>query len=138
MFIPHTTEETVAIVRHFSKFENAHEVQGRWGSHFGATPPALSTISTVNQKFDETGSVEALVRSGRLVSALTEDKLEEIKETVTTSLNLSVPEGSAQADVSIGSYHTVMTKLHFKSYHLTLIVALNKDDFDRHRQFCEA
>ena len=30
-----------------------------------------------------------------------------------------------------------MTKLHFKPYHRTLIVALNEDHFDRRSQFCE-
>ena len=138
MFIPRITEERVAMIRLFSKFENTHEVQRRWGHHFDTAPPALSTILTVNQRFDETGSVEDLVaRSGRPSSALTEDKLEEIKEMVTTSPNLSVREGSAQSVVSIGSYHTAMTKLHFKSYHPTLIVALNEDDFDRRSQSSE-
>ena len=78
------------MVRLFSKFENAHEVQRRWEHHFDTAFPALSTISAVNQRFDETGSVEDLARSGRPASALTEDKLEEIKEMVTTSPNLSI------------------------------------------------
>ena len=69
----------------------------------------------MNQRFDETGSVEDLARSGRPASVLTEDKLEEIKEMVTTSPNLPVREVSAQGGVSIGSYHTAMTKLHFKA-----------------------
>ena len=97
----------------------------------------MSTISAVNKNFDKTGSVEGLARSGRSASALTENKLEEIKEMVTTSPNLSVREGSAQTDVSIGSCHTAMTKLHFKPYHSTLIVTLNEDNLDRRGQFCE-
>ena len=60
-----------------------------------------------------------------------EDKLEEM---VTTSPNLSDREGSAQGGVSIGSYHTAMTFLHFNPYHTTWIVALNEDDFDRRSQ----
>ena len=97
----------------------------------------LSTICAVNQRFDETESVEDLVCRGRLASALTEDKLEEIKEIVTTSPNLLVREDSAQAGISIGSYHTPTIKLHFKPYHPTLIVTLNEDDFDWRNKFYE-
>ena len=96
----------------------------------------MSTISAANQ-FEETGSVEELAHSVQPSSALTEHKLEEIKEMVTTNPNLSVPEGSSQDGVSIGSYHTTMTKPHFSPYHSTLIVALNVDDFDRRSQFYE-
>ena len=92
---------------------------------------ASSTISAVNQRFVQTGSVEDLACSGRLPSALTEDKVEEIKEMITVSTNISVREGSAQARVSVNRYHTAMAKLHFKLYHPTLIVALNKANFDR-------
>ena len=91
----------------------------------------------MNQRFGETGSVEDLARSGRPASAFMEDKLEEIKEMVTTSPNLSAGEDSAQAAVSIGSYHTAMTKLHLKPYHPTLIGALNEDNCDRRSQFCK-
>ena len=137
MFISRTTEERAAMVRLFPKFENALEVQKRWEHHFNMTRPPMSTFSAVNQRFDETRSVEDLALSGRQKCALTEYKLKEIKEKVTTSPNLSVQEGSAQAGVSIGSYHPATTKLHFKPCHPTLIVALNEDDFDRHNQFCE-
>ena len=64
-------------------------------------------------------------------SALTKDKLEEI---ITTSPNLSIREGYAQTNVSIGNYQTARTKLHFKLYHSTLLVALSEDNFDRRIQ----
>jgi hypothetical protein len=94
----------------------------------------LATILAVNQRFEETGSVEDLQRSGRPVTILTEDKLEEM---VTSSPNLSVRQGSAQACISKTSYHVAMNKPHLKPYHPSLIVDLNEDDFDRRSQFCE-
>ncbi|CAF2008707.1 unnamed protein product [Rotaria magnacalcarata] len=138
MSLTRTTKKRVAmVVRLFSKFENAHEVQRKWKHHFDTPPPALSTISAVNQRFEETGSVEDLQRSGRPVTTLTADKLEEIEEMVTTSPNLSVRQGSVQAGISKSSYHDAMNILHLKPYHPSLIVNLNEDDFDRRNQFCE-
>jgi hypothetical protein len=137
MSVSRTTEERAAMVRLFSKFDNAHEVQRQWKHHFDTTPPAVSTILAVNQRFDETGSVEDLHRSGRPTTILTEEKLEEIQEMVTTNPNLSVRQGSAQAGIRKSSYHAAMTTLHLKPYHPTLIVDLNEDDFDRRSQFCE-
>ena len=42
---------------------------------------------------------------------------------------------SAQADISKSRYHTGMNKLHLKSYHPTVIVDLNEDEFGRRSQF---
>jgi hypothetical protein len=97
----------------------------------------LATILTVNQRFEETGSVEDLQRSGRPVTTLTEDKLKEIEEMVTSHSNLSVRQGSAQAGISKTSYHVAMNILHLKPYHSSVIVDLNESDFDRRSQFCE-
>ena len=59
-----TTEERVAMVRLFSKYEHAHEVQRQWKHHFNTSPPGLATITTVNQRFNKTGSVEDLPHTG--------------------------------------------------------------------------
>jgi hypothetical protein len=65
MSIPCTAKERVAMVRLFSKFENAHEVQRQWKYHFDTCPSALATILAVNQMFEERGSVEDLQPRGR-------------------------------------------------------------------------
>lgn len=56
---------------------------------------------------------------------------------VTTNPNLSIRQGSSQADISRSRYHVAMAKLHLRPYHPTLSVNLNDDDFDRHSQFCQ-
>jgi hypothetical protein len=78
MLTRRTTEEKVAMVRLFSKFENAHEVHRQWKYHFDTTPPDIHTILSVNRKFDETGTIEDLPRSDRPLNILSEKKLEEI------------------------------------------------------------
>ena len=64
MSMARTIEERVAMVRFFSKFENAHEVQRQWKDHFNMSPPVLTTVMTVNQRFNKIGSVEDLPRTG--------------------------------------------------------------------------
>ena len=131
-----TIDERVAIVRLFSKYENARDVQRRWEDHFDTTPPHLTTISLVNKKFDENGIVEDLPRSGR-PTVLSEEKLEEIEEMVTTNPQVSIRLGAGQAGIGTTSYYLAMKQLHFKPYRPTLIVDLNEDDFNRRSEFCE-
>ena len=75
MSMARTIEERVAMVRLFSKYENAHEVQRQWKHHFNTSPPALATITAVNQRFNKTGSVEDLPRTGRPATVLTEERI---------------------------------------------------------------
>ena len=113
-----TAEQRIAMVRLYSKFENAHEVRRQFLS--------------VNRKFDETRVVKDLPRS-----ALFEEKLKEMEELVINSPRLSVRQGAAQAGISKSTYQSVMEKLNFKPDRPTLIVHLNEDDFDRRSEFCE-
>ena len=50
------------MVRLFSKYENAHELQRH---HFNTSPPALPMMTAVNRRFNKTGSVEDLPRTER-------------------------------------------------------------------------
>ena len=59
----------------FSKYENAYEVQRQWKHHFNMSPPALATITAVNQRFNKTGSVEDLPRTGQPATILTEERI---------------------------------------------------------------
>ena len=65
MSMARTIEERVAMVRLFSKYENAHELQRQWKHHFNTSPTAWATITVVNQRFNKTGSVEDLPRTSR-------------------------------------------------------------------------
>lgn len=132
-----TVEERIAMVRLYSKFENAREVQRQWKHRFDTNVPTVDTILSVNRKFDENGVVEDLPRSGPPLSVLSEEKLEEIEELVINNPRLSVREGAARAEISKSTYQRAMKKLNFKPYRPTLIVQLNEDDFDRRSEFCE-
>ena len=70
-----TIEERITMVRLFSKYKNAHEVQRQWKHHFNTSPPDLVTITTVNQRFNKTGSVEGLPSTGESATVLTEKRI---------------------------------------------------------------
>ena len=63
------------MVRLFSKYENAHEVQRQWKHHVNICPPVLEMITAVNQRFNKTGSVEDLPSTGRPATVLTEESI---------------------------------------------------------------
>ena len=70
-----TIEGRVVVVPFFSKYENARELQRQWKRHFNTSPPLLATMTAVNQRFNKTGSVEDLPRTGRSATVLTEERI---------------------------------------------------------------
>ena len=99
------------MVRLFSKYENVHEVQRQWKHYFNTSPPVLATITSVNQRFNETGSVANLPPTGRPAIVLTEEKLEEIQHMVYSNRRLSIRQDCAQAGINKSRYHSAIQKL---------------------------
>ena len=60
------------MVRLFSEYENVHQLQKH---HFNTPPTTLPTITTVNQRFNKTGSVEDLQRTSCPETVLTEERI---------------------------------------------------------------
>ena len=69
-------EEKIQIIILYSKFENYGEVQRQWKNYFNSEPPAKSTIRDLFDRFQQTGSVADLPRSGRPSTSSTPDRLE--------------------------------------------------------------
>ena len=63
------------MVRLFPNYESVHELQRQWKHHFNTSPPALTTIIAVNQRFNKTGSVEDLPGTGRPATVLTVERI---------------------------------------------------------------
>ena len=83
--------------------KNAHMVQRQWNYPFNMSPPALPTITAVNQRFNKKGSVEDLSRTGRPATILTEER---IYDMVNTNPQLPIRQGSFQAQVQIMLLYT--------------------------------
>jgi hypothetical protein len=60
-----TLEERVQCVRLYSVYEKPSHVAIAWRNQFGTEAPTKKTIMAINKKFNETGSVADLSRSGR-------------------------------------------------------------------------
>ena len=73
------------MVHLFSKYEKAHELQRQWKHHFNTSPPALATDTAVNRRFNETGRIEELPRTGRPATIFTEEKLGATQDMVDTN-----------------------------------------------------
>ncbi len=129
-------EERVGMVRLYCKFENAAEVQRQWRHHFDTDPPVRETILATYQKFLDTGSADA-ERSGRPVSVLTAENLQEVKNRIRKRPQKSVRRGSAEAGMSYESYRTALHKLGLKVYPPQLVVELSDSDFDSSRSFAK-
>ena len=80
------------------QYRHTHELQRQWKHHFNTSPPALATMTAVNQRFNKTGSVEDLARTGRPATVLTEEKIWDI---VDPNPRLSTRQGSFQAEVDL-------------------------------------
>ena len=55
--------------------------------HFNTSPPALAMITVVKQRFNKTGNIEDLPRTGRLATILTEERAYDM---VNTNPRLSI------------------------------------------------
>lgn len=118
----------------FLKLGNAHEVQNQWENRFDTILPTVSTILSVNWKFDETGPLKDVSCSGQPVSVLPEKKLE---EPIIQNLQLSIRQDAAETSASKTTGQAAMKLLNFKPHRSTLIVDLNDEDFDWPSQFYE-
>lgn len=66
-----TLKERIECVRLYSLHEQPRKVQLAWQQKFGTTPPSCKTIVAINKKFDATGSVADLLRTGRPKTSFT-------------------------------------------------------------------
>ncbi|CAF4393044.1 unnamed protein product, partial [Rotaria sordida] len=85
----------------------------------------------------ENGTVEDSPGNGP-PTILSEEKLEETEEMVTSNPQLSIRQDAARVGISKTTYQVAMKQLHFKADRSALIVDLNEDDFDRRSEFCES
>ncbi len=129
--------EKVWIIRKYSQTQNATEVSRQWKKEFGTDPPSAKYVISLNNKFDETGTVADLPRTGRALSASTVENSDRVISAFVASPIKSVRRASLQLGISKSTVSRVLSKSNFKAYHPTLVQSLSEDDHDRRAQFCE-
>jgi transposase len=99
--------------------------------------PARQTVYRLAKKFDETGSVEDVPRSGRSRSVSTDENMQLVSQTVLLNQQTSQRRAVRELDMSRSTLRRIMKDLNLKPYKPKLLQALNEDDPDRRMQFCE-
>ena len=132
-----SSEEKIQIIILYAKFENFAEVQRQWKNYFDSEPPAKTTIRDLFDRFQQTGSVADLPRSGRPSSSSTPEMLEEARALVEENPKTSVSAGAMALGLPRTSYHRILQKLDLHPYRPQRVPELLDDDFDRRLEFCD-
>ena len=119
----------------YAQFQNYEEVRRQWHFHFATSPPKFTTIKAVFERFQQTGSVEDLPRSGRPATSTTPERLEQVQKLVAADPSTSVSRGAAALDLPRTSYHRLLVKLDLKPYRPQHVPMLSDCDFDRREEF---
>ncbi|PNF43648.1 hypothetical protein B7P43_G18291 [Cryptotermes secundus] len=94
-----------------------------------------STITRINNRFRDCGSVSDRKRSGRL-AILTEAKLDDTEKMLQRSPSKSLRRLSAQSGISYGSAQKTMKMLHLHAYHARCVQELKDLDKERRLLYC--
>ncbi len=129
--------ERVAVVRLYSKHESATVVTRKWSKSFNSAAPIRQTIYDINRRFDDTGTVGDMPRSGRPRSAQSLENVRAILDTFERSPKKSSRRASLELGIDRMAILRILSTLGIGPYRPHLVHALNDDDFDRRVEFCE-
>ncbi|XP_054449778.1 uncharacterized protein LOC129087027 [Pteronotus mesoamericanus] len=104
---------------------------------FGIRLVQSRNITSLIRKFEATGSVHDAKRSGRRVSATTEEKAAELRASLLRSPQKSSKCLSGELGISDRSVRRLLDKMKMKPYIPRLLHSLHDGDSDRRVEFCE-
>lgn len=120
-----------------AEFGNTQEVIRQWKTRFDSEPPDRRTIKATYDKFQETGSVADVPRSGRPPSAIGEEELQAVDSYLEENPRSSVRNLAHATGMSSTAAHHATKILGFSSYRPQRVVKLTEEDFDVRLEFCE-
>ena len=134
-----TFEKRKSILKWYIKFENVAEVQRKWKREFQTQPPTRLTITRLCDKFHTHGTIRDVHwgRSGRPRTATSPASSAMVLERLKTSPRKSATQCARETDVSSTSVRRVLKAVTWKVYIPRLLHAINDDNPDRRRQYCE-
>ncbi|KAJ8912063.1 hypothetical protein NQ315_016752 [Exocentrus adspersus] len=100
-------------------------------------PITRSTVSKLLKKFNQTGAIKDLSKSGRIKTATTEDKSLDVCVMLEDDLHLSTRQISRELDISQTSIMKILHDNKFHPYKVRLVQELSDDDFDRCEEFAD-
>lgn len=100
-------------------------------------PISKSTVSKIVHKFEQSGSVKNLPRSGRPKVATNDDAALDVLLTVQEQPTTSTSNIAMELGMSATSVRRILKRNGFHPYKVTLLQELSEDDADRRMQFCQ-
>lgn len=100
--------------------------------------PKFETYTTVIKKFNLTGSVHDLPRSGAPKTATTDEIVEECRLLLENNPGMSLRRTHLATGISLGSAHTIARAiLNLYPYRIQLLHHLKQPDYKRRKEFCQ-
>ncbi|KAK2945340.1 hypothetical protein BLNAU_19729 [Blattamonas nauphoetae] len=125
-----TTKERIWIIQKYYRFENITDVIHRWE---GPDPPCFRTIQNLVSRFEETGSVADLHRSGRPVTVTTPENHTNVNEHFQAHPTDSIRQTSQHLSISSTSLQRIVSDLGLHAYRLQHTHWLFDQDYNERR-----
>lgn len=127
-------------MRDWGEFQRSFmQVKNLFNETFGnrLVPISKSTVERTVKRFEATGSVKDRPRTGRPITATTEEKSLDVVLSFTEDPHCTIRKAAQEHGISSKSVHRILKKNKFHPFHVRLVHELNEDDFDRRVEFCE-
>ena len=100
--------------------------------------PCYRTYNSIIKKFNLTGSVHELPRSGPPKTVVTDEIVEEVRDLLENSPGMSIRRTANATGISVGSAHKIARSiLNLYPYRIQLVHQLKQADYARRKKFCE-
>ena len=134
-----TEEQKIYIVENFHIFKSFTLLMRSYRKHFGLKKsPCYRTVASLIKKFKSTGSTKDLPRSGRRKTATTDAKIEEVRQKLAGIPGMSLTRVRASSGISIGSVHSIATKiLELHPYKMKIVQSLKPPDYEKRIRFAK-
>lgn len=133
------TKEKTFIVTNYKVFGSYSRFARAYRTEFKKrVAPSIKTYNAIIAKFNLTGSVHDLLRSGRPKSATTDDKVEECRVLLENNPGMSLRRTALATGISYGSVHSIAREsLDLYPYRIQLRHQIKPPDYARRIKFAE-
>lgn len=100
-------EDRIKCIRLCSRYNSYADAQKAWKQNHGTIPPCRKTMSTLDKKFQKTGSVADLVRTGRPKTTRTEAVIARVEEAVNKDPTKSIRALAKDLGITQASVHRI-------------------------------
>lgn len=130
----------VLIMRGWGDLQRSYNtVTQLFNEHFRDDNNAISKSTVVRtiQRFENSGSVKNLPRSGRPKTATNEEKAVNVLQSFVENPHVSINRVAQEHEICHGSVHNILKVNKYHPYKVHLTQELSEDDFDRRVEFCD-